>query len=263
MKRMDLIFKALSDETRRTLLDSLRQRDGQTLSELEKQTGLSRFGVMKHLKVLEDASLVVTRRSGRFKHHYLNAVPLQQLADLWIEPMVQKPAARRVLDLKAQLERPEAMNATTNTEQNPDFVLETFIRTTPAKLWDALTKKGEPAKYHFAAADVQSDLTVGGRFDHLTPDGNLMLGGEILAIEPERRLELTFEPGWMGPDAVASRCVYEIEVEGDHCKLTVLHFAIPDGQGGVREGWARVVSALKTYLETGQPARFSSLEPQG
>jgi DNA-binding transcriptional ArsR family regulator len=73
---MDLIFKALGDDTRRQLLDRLRQRDGQTLTELEAALGMTRFGVMKHLRVLEVASLVTTRRAGRFKYHYLNAARL-------------------------------------------------------------------------------------------------------------------------------------------------------------------------------------------
>lgn len=101
---MDTIFKALADSTRRELLDALRRKDGQTLTELEAASDLSRFGIMKHLKLLEEAGLVVTVKKGRFKYHYLNAVPLQEVIDRWIEPLVAKPAARAVLDLKAKLE---------------------------------------------------------------------------------------------------------------------------------------------------------------
>ncbi|MEL6504361.1 MAG: metalloregulator ArsR/SmtB family transcription factor [Pseudomonadota bacterium] len=106
---MDAIFKALADDTRRTVLDILRQKDGRTLGELEealaaRDVTLSRFGVMKHLKVLEGAGLVVSRKQGRFKYHYLNVVPLQQILDRWIEPMMQKPLARVALDLKTALE---------------------------------------------------------------------------------------------------------------------------------------------------------------
>ncbi len=248
---MDALFKALGDETRRKLLDRLRERDGQTLTELEAELGMTRFGVMKHLKVLEEASLVVTRRSGRFKHHYLNAVPLQEAIDRWIEPLTQKPMARMVLDMKAQLEGNEAVNVAVDLK--PDFVLETYIRTTAEALWDALTNPEKTRQYHFARAAVKSDLKTGGRFDHITPDGNLMLGGQILDIDPPKRLEMTFEPGWMGPDAKASRCVYEIEQRGDNCKLSILHFDIPEGQDGVRDGWASVVSSLKSWLETGEP----------
>jgi DNA-binding transcriptional ArsR family regulator len=106
---MDAIFKALADDTRRLILDVLRDRDGQTLGELEvsltKQgVEMTRFGVMKHLKVLEAASLVISRKQGRFKYHYLNVVPLQEVIDRWIEPLTQKPLARATLDLKAKLE---------------------------------------------------------------------------------------------------------------------------------------------------------------
>ncbi|MBT8458031.1 MAG: metalloregulator ArsR/SmtB family transcription factor, partial [Alphaproteobacteria bacterium] len=88
---MDAIFKALNDPARRDLLDSLRQKNGQSLSELEAQLDMTRFGVMKHLKVLEDASLIVTRKKGRFKYHYLNALPLQEVIDRWIDPFLAKP----------------------------------------------------------------------------------------------------------------------------------------------------------------------------
>lgn len=139
----------------------------------------------------------------------------------------------------------------------PDFVLQTFIDTTPERLWQALTDEKESRAYHFAAAGVQTDLRVGGRFDHILPDGGLMLGGEILAIDPPNRIEMTFEPGFFGPDAKASRCAYEIERAGDLCKLTILHFDIPEGQEGVAEGWSRVASGLKTYLETGKALAFA------
>ncbi|MCY4335423.1 MAG: helix-turn-helix domain-containing protein [Litoreibacter sp.] len=101
---MDAIFKALNDAARRDILDSLRKKDGQTLSELEPQFDMTRFGVMKHLAVLEEAKLITTKKVGRFKHHYLNALPLQEVIDRWIEPLLAKPTARGVLDLKAKLE---------------------------------------------------------------------------------------------------------------------------------------------------------------
>jgi len=106
---MDAIFKALSDETRRTIVEVLAVRDGQTLGELEEsiaETGveMSRFGIMKHLKVLEMACLVITHKQGRFKFHYLNVVPLQTIIDRWIEPLTRKPMAQTTLALKAALE---------------------------------------------------------------------------------------------------------------------------------------------------------------
>jgi DNA-binding transcriptional ArsR family regulator len=99
----DLVFKALSDRTRRFLLDLLFQRDGRTLTELESELDMTRFGVMKHLRVLEDAGLVVTRRSGREKLHFLNPVPIQLLHERWIGKYRERHASA-LLDLKTDLE---------------------------------------------------------------------------------------------------------------------------------------------------------------
>ena len=99
----DLVFRALADPTRRLLLDQLFERDGRTLTELESQLEMTRFGVMKHLRILEDAGLVVTRRSGREKLHFLNAVPIRLIHDRWID----KYSAHRVsalAELKTTLE---------------------------------------------------------------------------------------------------------------------------------------------------------------
>jgi DNA-binding transcriptional ArsR family regulator len=102
----DQVFKALADPTRRLLLDLLFQRDGRTLKELESGQEMTRFGVMKHLKVLEDAGLVLTRRSGREKLHYLNAVPIRMIHDRWIDKYTE-PRVSALLALKAELEKKE------------------------------------------------------------------------------------------------------------------------------------------------------------
>jgi DNA-binding transcriptional ArsR family regulator len=99
----DLVFKALSDRTRRFLLDLLFQRDGRTLTELESELDMTRFGVMKHLRVLEDAGLVVTRRSGREKLHFLNPVPIQLSHDWWIGKYTERQVSA-LANLKADLE---------------------------------------------------------------------------------------------------------------------------------------------------------------
>lgn len=248
---MDAIFKALSDQTRRKLLDRLRERDGQTLTELESTTGMTRFGVMKHLAVLEAAGLIVTRKVGRFKHHYLNAAPLQQLVDRWIEPMTRQPQTRALLDLKADIERTATMTA------KPDFVLETYIRATPEKVWQALTDADLIKRYHFAAVALQGRFEAGADYAYLTPDGKTLLSGRIIAAEPPHRLEMTFVPGWMGPGAAASRNVYELAAVGDLTRLTVLHFDIPAGQEGIRQGWSRIMASLKSLLETGTGLSFT------
>jgi DNA-binding transcriptional ArsR family regulator len=99
----DLVFKALADPTRRFLLDLLFQRDGRTLTELESELAMTRFGVMKHLRVLEDAGLVVARRSGREKLHFLNPIPIQLIHKRWIDKYRERHASV-LLDLKTQLE---------------------------------------------------------------------------------------------------------------------------------------------------------------
>jgi DNA-binding transcriptional ArsR family regulator len=99
----DRVFKALADPTRRFLLDLLFAREGQTLTELESAVEMTRYGVMKHLKVLEEADLVVTRRSGREKLHFLNAVPIREVHDRWIDKYTERHVAALV-DLKHELE---------------------------------------------------------------------------------------------------------------------------------------------------------------
>jgi DNA-binding transcriptional ArsR family regulator len=99
----DPVFKALADPTRRLLLDRLYERDGRSLTELESDLAMTRFGVMKHLRVLEDAGLVVTRRSGREKHHYLNPMPIRLIHDRWIDKYTELRVSA-LADLKHKLE---------------------------------------------------------------------------------------------------------------------------------------------------------------
>ncbi|QUJ77118.1 metalloregulator ArsR/SmtB family transcription factor [Sulfitobacter albidus] len=254
---MDTIFKALADPARRTLLDALRQRDGQSLADLTELLDMSRFGVMKHLGVLEDAGLIVSRKRGRFKYHYLNALPLQEAIDRWIEPLLVKPATRAALDLKTRLESETAMTDTdTDTLKKPDFVLQTFIRCTQDALWDALSDPAQMAAYHFLCNRVDGEAAVDTEMRWLRDDGSVMFRQTALSITPKSRIEATFEPDFFGPDAKASHMAFLIEAEGPLCKLTIEHFDIPAGQDGVREGWARFAGSLKSWLETGQPLKM-------
>jgi len=248
---MDAIFKALNDPTRRQLLDSLRETDGQTLTDLEAQLEMSRFGVMKHLKVLEDASLVVTRKAGRFKYHHLNAVPLQEVIDRWIEPLLQKPVARELLDLKAKLE-----GAPPVPDSKPDFVMQTFIRCTQDALWNALNDPAQMTRYHFLAARVRLDDDT---FVYELDNGDTMMKARTIEADPKSRIVATFEPYWEGGGA-PSRTVFLISVEGAHCSLTVEHydltFPVVPGEG-VADGWARWAAGLKTFLESGEVHKFA------
>src|SRR5690242_9344380 len=130
---VDEVFRALADPTRRSLLDELFRQDGQTLGALEDRFEMSRFGVMKHLKQLEEAGLVVTRRRGREKLHFLNPVPIRLVHDRWVSKYAE-PWAAALSELKDRLEEPM------------DKVFEIYIRTTPEQLWDAITDPETRAK---------------------------------------------------------------------------------------------------------------------
>jgi DNA-binding transcriptional ArsR family regulator len=243
---MDTIFKALNDPARRALLDSLRARDGQTLTELEEQIDMTRFGVMKHLKVLEDAHLVIPRKQGRFKYHYLNALPLQEVIDRWIAPFL-KPQAAALSELKAHLEGRHIMT-------KPDYILSTYIRCTQDALWEALTEADMMTKFHFMADRVERQ---GNDIIYHMPGGGVMLRMTETTVTPKSRIDATFEPSWEGPGMPTSRFTYRIEAEGDHCKLTVEHYDLVAAQtAGVSDGWNRMVSTLKSYLETGNAQPF-------
>ncbi|NRA99399.1 MAG: metalloregulator ArsR/SmtB family transcription factor [Rhodobacteraceae bacterium] len=251
---MDPIFKALNDPARRDLLDSLRQSDGQTLGQLEEVLDMSRFGVMKHLRVLEDASLIVTRKKGRFKYHYLNAEPLQEVIDRWIDPFLTKPAARAVIDLKSQLEGTAPM---LDTDTKPDFMLQTYIRCSQDALWEALLDPDKMSVYHFLSPKVVQD---GERYTYEHPDGSTMMVCRTLETDPNSRIVSTFEPHW-GEDAIpASKTVFLLIPEPGHMKLVIehydLHFPVVPGEG-VADGWERWAAGLKTYLETGAASRFN------
>ncbi|MCR9086741.1 MAG: metalloregulator ArsR/SmtB family transcription factor [Rhodobacteraceae bacterium] len=248
---MDAIFKALNDPVRRAILDCLREKDGQTLQELEARFEMTRFGVMKHLKVLEDASLVVPRRQGRFKHHHLNALPLQEVIDRWIEPLLAKPAARGLIDLKGRLERTDTM-----TDQKPEFVMQTYIRCTRDALWDALRDADAVPHFHFMAARAERD---GAKLTYFHENGEAMLVCEDLELDPKARMVQRFLPQG-DPNVKPSRVVMMIDEEGPHCRLTVEHFDLTYGPEGVANGWSRTIDGLKTWLETGQDAHFRQPE---
>src|SRR3989440_2167873 len=127
---LDEVFRALADPSRRLLLDSLNERSGQTLRELCSGLDMARQSVSKHLAVLEAANLVTTVRRGREKLHYLNAAPINEIADRWIHHY-DRARVDALADLKRALETP--------TMDKPEFVYTTYIRTTPERLWAALT----------------------------------------------------------------------------------------------------------------------------
>jgi uncharacterized protein YndB with AHSA1/START domain/DNA-binding transcriptional ArsR family regulator len=239
---MDAVFKALSDPTRRELLDELFREDGQTLSALEARFSMTRFGIMKHLKILEEASLVVTRKRGREKLHFLNPVPIRLIHDRWVSKYAE-PWAAALSDLKSRLESPM------------EKIFEIYIKTTPERLWEAITNSEIRSKYQFGMR-IQSDWTPGSRFE-MAPDGGGPLGeGENLEVDPPRRLVQTMRALW-SDDVKAegtSRITWEIEPVGDDsCHLTVTHDQLREGANEeLYGGWPMILSGLKTWLETGE-----------
>ncbi len=257
---MDSIFKALNDPTRRALLDSLRKKDGQSLQELEETAEMTRFGVMKHLKLLEEAGLVVPVKKGRFKYHYLNAVPLQEVIDRWIDPFLAKPAARGIISLKSKLEGSKMMFDFTS--KKPDFVSQTFIRCDLNLLWHALVDEEEAMKYHFLATAAKGSLgEEGATMAYTGPSGNLMLNMHVLSVTPKSEIVMRFAPFFSGSEEQTSTCRYLVSQEGQQCRLVIEHYNVPPGHEGVADGWSRIAAGLKTYLETGKPARFPMPAP--
>jgi DNA-binding transcriptional ArsR family regulator len=146
---VDAVFRALADPTRRALLDELYRADGQTLSELEARFPMTRFGVMKHLKQLEEAGLVVSQRRGREKLHFLNPVPIRLVHDRWVSKYAE-PWAATLSEIKQRLENPV------------EKVFEIYIRTTPERLWEAITDTEIRSKYNFGAR-IRSPWEPGSR----------------------------------------------------------------------------------------------------
>ena len=240
---MDAVFRALADPTRRRLLDELFKQDGQTLTALEQRLPMTRFGVMKHLRVLAAANLVVTRRRGREKLHFLNPVPIRLVHDRWVSKYAE-PWAAHLSGLKQRLE-----------ERTMEKVFEIYIRTTPERLWEAITDPQIRAKYNFGAG-VSSDWKPGSRLEMATLDGSFVLGeGEVLEADPPRRLVHTMTALW-GEDVKAegaSRVTWDIEPVADSCRLTVTHDELREGANDqLYGGWPMIISGLKTWLETGE-----------
>ena len=248
MPAMEPVFRAMADPSRRLLLDRLYERDGQTLGELCRNLpGMTRFGVMRHLEVLEAAHLVTTRRVGREKLHYLNPVPIRLVHDRWISKYAE-PVIGAMAALKQHLEV-DRMSA-------PQHVYSVFIRTSADALWRAITDGDDTVRYYYGTR-VASDWQPGSAIVYTYPDGTVAADGEVVEVDAPRRIAMTFHARW-DPEIEAEGAVrqaWEIEPAGDGtCRLTVT----TDGMGPRTEkefigGIPFIVSGLKTLLETGEP----------
>jgi uncharacterized protein YndB with AHSA1/START domain len=262
------VFKALADSSRRRLLDRLNARNGQNLRELSEGLGMARQSVSKHLAILQAANLVTTTRQGREKLHYLNAAPINEIAERWIN-RYDKDRVRVLSDLKRALEE--------TPMEKPTFVYTTYIRTTPERLWQALTEPSFTRRWW--QTTFETDWKVGSS---MTWDNNGIVIADpeqiVLESDPYRRLayswhtftpelneRLRFEDGVFAKLASErrSRVAFDIEPVGETVKLTVIHDDFEPGSTAatmVRNGWPVFLSSLKTLLETGAP--LASTRPE-
>lgn len=257
---MDDVFKALADPSRRALLDSLNGRNGQTLRELCAGLEMARQSVSKHLAVLEEANLVTIVWRGREKLHFLNAEPINAIADRWID-RYHRGRIHALADLKTALEQ---QPMTTD-----DFVYTTYIRTTPQRLWQAITDPAFTSRYWEVTFDT--DWQVGSTMTW-SRQGVVMADPAqvVLEADPYRRLSYTwhtFTPEFAKSVELAedlreqlaaeprSKVTFDLEQVGDLVKLTVVHDGFAPGSalpGMVGQGWPHLLSDLKTLLETGR-----------
>jgi DNA-binding transcriptional ArsR family regulator/uncharacterized protein YndB with AHSA1/START domain len=271
---MDDIFRALADPGRRRLLDRLNERNGQNLNDLCAVMDMTRQSVTRHLEILEEANLVVVVRRGRERLHYLNAAPIHEIADRWIE-QYHHERVRTIADLKDALELTDMATTTTPTDANAasprSFAYTTYIRTTPEQLWAALTHPAFTTRYW--DMEFVTDWQPGSHmvWKHR---GVVLDDPEQLVIEAEPFTRLSYAWHTMSPefgeqvgiDAATiaelaeetrrqrSKATFEIEDRGVTCKLTVIHDDFPEHSTMVRmvsTGWPAVLSSLKTLLETG------------
>ena len=257
---MDEVFRALADPSRRRLLDSLNARNGQTLRELCSGLDMARQSVSKHLAVLEAANLVTTVRRGREKLHYLNAAPINEIGERWIT-RYERARVHALADLKRALEE--------NTVEKPTFVYTTYIETTPERLWQALTDPAFTKRYWGATfetdwkpgstmtweqfgvtiADPEQVVLESRPYERLSYSWHTFTPelAESLDVTDEARERIAAEP--------RSKVTFELEPLGELVKLTVVHDGFePDSLlvTMVSQGWPRILSDLKTLLETGE-----------
>jgi len=247
---MDPVFKALNDSGRRQLLDALFAEDGQTLGALcEVLPDMTRFGVMNHLSVLEEAGLITTRKDGRRKLHYLNPVPIRLVADRWISKFAA-PTVGAIAAIKKRVEE----RAMSNT---PSHVYETYIAASPAEVWQAIVD-GEKTVHYYYGTRVDSTWEVGSPIVYRGQGDTVVADGEILAFDDGKLLELTFHARWDAEIEADGPCrmIWKVAEADGLTHLVVEAWDIAPGSRTDRDfggGLVHIVSGLKTLVETGKP----------
>jgi DNA-binding transcriptional ArsR family regulator/uncharacterized protein YndB with AHSA1/START domain len=247
----DEVFRALNDPSRRLLLDALFAEDGQSLGDLsELLPQMTRFGVMNHLSILEEAGLVSTYKAGRRKLHYLNPVPLQLVHERWINKYTERKV-RTMTQIKSNLE------ATTGAT-TPDHIYQAIINVSPSIVWNAITD-GEITEKYFYGTRVESTWEEGAeiRYTHPHDGGHVAARGIIVSIDPGNMVEMTFQALW-DDDLIAegpAREIWRVEDFNGATKLTIELYDTPTGSktySDFTSGFPYIVSGMKTFLETGE-----------
>lgn len=243
---MDEIFRALADPSRRRLLDLLNARDGRTLRELQVHLTMTRFGVMSHLRVLEAAGLITSRKSGRDKLHFLARDRIREVQEGWFasygETLLAEPSVP-----------PEGVPGP------PAQVFVTYLRATSEQCWAALTTPAMTRGYYYGNS-IESTFEPGAAYAYINEFGRREITGTVLVANPPKRLEMTFEARWRADVAAEapSRVSFDIEPDGALCRLTMTH-EVPMGtlvRSETAGGWPYILSGLKTLLETGEKMGF-------
>jgi uncharacterized protein YndB with AHSA1/START domain/DNA-binding transcriptional ArsR family regulator len=241
----DQVFRALADATRRTLLDRLREHNGQTLGELCGPLNMARQSATQHLDVLEAANLIATVRRGREKLHFLNPVPLWSIQERWIERF-ERPRLQALSTVKTRAEE-EAM------ADRPNYVYVTYIESSPERVWRALTDPELTAQY-WGHSNV-SDWQEGSPWEHRRVDGSGIADviGTVLESREPDRLVLTFDAPSDVPAEIPSKVTFDIEQYHEIVRLTVTHEDLADNDAlqAISAGWPAVCANLKSLLETG------------
>jgi uncharacterized protein YndB with AHSA1/START domain/DNA-binding transcriptional ArsR family regulator len=261
----DDVFRALADPSRRLLLDSLNERNGQTLSELVARVETTRQSVSKHLALLQAANLVTTVWHGREKLHYLNAEPINAISDRWIKNY-DRDRVTALADLKTALEN--------RTMSDTEFVYTSYIEAPPELVWQGLTDPAFTRRYW--GIELLSDWKPGSTFSFVHVQRGITVSDAEMVVKeynPYTRFSyawqgyprelvdsLGFEDGFYEKATAEPRSTvsFDLEPQGTQTKLTVIHSGFEPGSlvlPDVRSGWPKVVSWLKSFLESGAYAK--------
>ena len=253
---MEIVFKALADESRRKVLDALFEEDGQTLQALCRNVSFSRQGLSKHLRILEQAGLIISEFRGREKRHYLNPVPLHEVTERWIAKYAQEQLIA-VSALKKSLEGGDM--------HKKEVAYETYIAAPMDQVWEAVTNPEFTAQY-FYATRVESTWEAGAavRYRYADQD-DVAVEGEVIEADPPHRLVISWHVLYdeEAEKEAPSRVTFTLAQSESQTRLRIVHDDFPEDSvvfDSISQGWPWIIAGLKSLLETGQS--LPRFEPQ-